>query len=223
MFVYHGSDHIVSNPQYGVGKVTNDYGQGFYCTASEELAYEWAVDSNRDGYANTYDFNMDNLNVMDLSNGDFSVVNWIAILINNREFQIDSLIGLEAKEYISRFFLPELKSYDVIRGYRADDSYFSFAKDFLNNTISLRQLAKAMYLGDLGEQIVLKSPKAFKNITYMESHEAKSSIWYPRKQFRDESARKMYRDKTKIDFSVSDIYVRDILKEEMKNEDIRLQ
>lgn len=31
----------------------------------------------------------------------------------------------------------------MIRGYRADDSYFSFATAFLNNTISLAQLEKA--------------------------------------------------------------------------------
>ena len=49
--------------------------------------------------------------------------------------------------------------YDVIIGYRADDSYFSFAKDFINNTISVEQLAEAMRLGELGIQIVLKSER----------------------------------------------------------------
>ncbi|MBR2627880.1 MAG: DUF3990 domain-containing protein, partial [Peptococcaceae bacterium] len=38
-------------------------------------------------------------------------------------------------------------------GYRADDSYFSFANAFLNNTLSLRQLEKAMMLGKHGEQV----------------------------------------------------------------------
>ena len=32
------------------------------------------------------------------------------------------------------------KNYDVIIGYRADDSYFAFAQDFLNNAISLNTL-----------------------------------------------------------------------------------
>lgn len=55
----------------------------------------------------------------------------------------------------------------MIIGYRADDSYFSFAKDFINNTISVQQLAKAMNLGNLGMQIVLKSQKAFEKIKYI--------------------------------------------------------
>ena len=42
-------------------------------------------------------------------------------------------------------------------GYRADDSYFSFASDFINGAISYRQLCNAMCLGKLGQQFVLKS------------------------------------------------------------------
>ena len=42
----------------------------------------------------------------------------------------------------------------MIIGYRADDSYFSFANAFLNNTLSLEQLKEAMYLGKLGEQVI---------------------------------------------------------------------
>lgn len=40
--IYHGSQQIVEVPQFGVGKPYNDYGQGFYCTESSELAKEWA-------------------------------------------------------------------------------------------------------------------------------------------------------------------------------------
>ena len=60
-----------------------------------------------------------------------------------------------------------VQDHDFIKGYRADDSYFSFAAAFLNNTISLSQLEKAMVLGKLGEQIVAKSEKAFDRLAYI--------------------------------------------------------
>lgn len=84
-----------------------------------------------------------------------------------RTFDLNNPISIQAKEYILKHFYIDVKLYDVIIGYRADDSYFSFAKDFINNTISVQQLAKAMNLGNLGIQIVLKSQKAFEKIKYI--------------------------------------------------------
>ena len=69
-----------------------------------------------------------------------------------------------AKEFLIKNYHIDVGNYDVIKGYRADDSYFRFAEDFLNNTISIQKLEEAMYLGKLGEQIVLKSPRAFERI-----------------------------------------------------------
>lgn len=54
-----------------------------------------------------------------------------------------------------------VNAFDLITGYRADDSYFDYAESFLNNGISVEQLARAMRQGKLGEQIVLKSQFAF--------------------------------------------------------------
>ena len=56
---------------------------------------------------------------------------------------------------------PDISEVDVIIGYRAGDSYFSFAQDFVNNTISVRDLNQATHRGTLGEQVVLISEKAF--------------------------------------------------------------
>ena len=52
--IYHGSQQLVETPQFGVGKPYNDYGQGFYCTESPELAKEWACPVKNDGYCNCY-------------------------------------------------------------------------------------------------------------------------------------------------------------------------
>ena len=43
IIIYHGSQQIVEVPKFGLGKTYNDYGQGFYCAESIELAKEWAV------------------------------------------------------------------------------------------------------------------------------------------------------------------------------------
>ena len=41
--IYHGSDHVIQHPVFHGGKRNNDYGYGFYCTESKEMAMEWAV------------------------------------------------------------------------------------------------------------------------------------------------------------------------------------
>ena len=38
--LYHGSEQLVETPAFGFGKKNNDFGLGFYCTESEELAKE---------------------------------------------------------------------------------------------------------------------------------------------------------------------------------------
>ena len=50
--IYHGSNQIIETPAYGKGRKNNDFGLGFYCTESNELAKEWAVDEDRDGFVN---------------------------------------------------------------------------------------------------------------------------------------------------------------------------
>ncbi|MBP3577789.1 MAG: DUF3990 domain-containing protein, partial [Lachnospiraceae bacterium] len=36
--LYHGSSNIIEKPVFGYGKKYNDYGLGFYCTDSIEMA-----------------------------------------------------------------------------------------------------------------------------------------------------------------------------------------
>ena len=79
MILYHGSRQIVKTPEYGIGKSTNDYGQGFYCTESLELAKEWACPVQMNGYANKYEFDMEALSVLRLNEGDYHILNWLAL------------------------------------------------------------------------------------------------------------------------------------------------
>ena len=221
--VYHGSPKIIEKPAFGVGNPHNDYGLGFYCTESIELAKEWACSIETDGFANQYELDLSDLSVLSLTNGDYNILNWLFVLLENRKFRIGGDIAKQAKSYIFENFAIDYKNYDVIKGYRADDSYFSFATAFLNNTISVAQLERAMVLGKLGEQIVLMSEKAFDSIEFANSIAAPQEIYLPRKLARDTAARKDFQKEKGREFLLTEKYVLDIIREGWKNDDQRLQ
>lgn len=221
--LYHGSANIIEKPMFGFGKAYNDYGLGFYCTDSLEMAKEWGVGKNQDGYANCYELECDGLDILDLNASEYCILHWLAILLQNREFDIPSALALEAKEYLLANFSVDYKSPDAIIGYRADDSYFSFAQDFINGTISYRQLNNAMHLGKLGQQFVLKSQRAFERIRYTGSEIAKSNQWYAKKMLRDKTARREYFDVEKNRRQRGDMYITQIMDEGIVAYDPRLR
>lgn len=67
MKIFHGSKKIIEKPQFGVGKIHNDYGRGFYCTESLEIAKEWACDYLEDGFANAYELDCEELKILNLN------------------------------------------------------------------------------------------------------------------------------------------------------------
>ena len=221
--LFHGSPSIIEKPQYGYGKVYNDYGLGFYCTDSLEMAKEWGVAQNRNGYANRYELDCEGLKILDLNGPSFNILHWLAVLLENREFDVPSGLALEAKEYILNTFHVDYQAQDAIIGYRADDSYFSFAQDFINGTISYRQLNNAMHLGKLGQQFVLKSKKAFDRIQFLGYEVAEHDEWYAKKMLRDRSARREYFSVERNKRQRGDLYITQILDEEMRPDDERLR
>lgn len=221
--LFHGSPSIIEKPQFGYGKVYNDYGLGFYCTNSLEMAKEWGVAQNRNGYANRYELDCEGLKILDLNGPSFNILHWLAVLLENREFDVPSGLALEAKEYILNTFRVDYQSQDAIIGYRADDSYFSFAQDFINGTISYRQLNNAMHLGKLGQQFVLKSKQAFDRIQFLGYEVADHDEWYAKKMLRDRSARREYFSVERNKRQRGDLYITQILDEEMKPDDERLR
>lgn len=224
LIIYHGSQQIVAVPKHGIGKKYNDYGQGFYCTENIELAKEWACPVKNDGYSNKYRLTLDGMNVMYLAKGEFNILNWLAILLAHRKFDINSPVGSNAREFILTRFMPDVSDVDVMIGYRADDSYFSFAEDFLNNTISLRDLNLAMQPGTLGEQVVLLSERSFQQIEFIEYEVADYREYYYKRAERDQSARAEYKNRKKnLQQLMDDIFVLDIMREDMKHDDPRLQ
>lgn len=220
--LYHGSQIIVEKPLFGYGKTYNDYGQGFYCTEHIELAKEWACSINQDGFVNEYELDMSNLSVLNFSSDEFHILNWLAILLDNRLVNLSSPVSIRARKYLLDNFLPDYKKYDVIVGYRADDSYFLFARSFINNEISLKQLSYAMKLGKLGEQFCLKSEKAFNQIRFVKAEVVQSAKYHFLKKQRDEKARSDYIKELEND-DIDGIYIRDIIREGYKNGDQRLR
>ena len=221
--LYHGSSRVIEKPLYGYGKPYNDYGLGFYCTDSLEMAKEWGVGKDQDGYANCYELDCDGLTILNLNAPEYCILHWLTVLLQNREFDIPSGLALEAKEYLTANFSIDYENYDAIIGYRADDSYFSFAQDFINGTISYRQLTNAMHPGKLGQQFVLKSETAFDRIQFLGSETAESKEWYARKMLRDKTARREYFSVERGRRQRNDLYITKIMDEEMKPDDPRLR
>lgn len=222
MELWHGSTHVVKHPLFGYGKMNNDYGRGFYCTEHKELAKEWSCVNGRSGFANHYELDLEVLHILNLNSNQYSVLNWLAILVTNRQFTPQTAIEAEGIRFLKKYFIPDITDADVIIGYRADDSYFSFARAFVGNAISLKQLSRAMRLGELGEQVVLISAKAFDQIQFLEAIPADVTEYYPKRKERDESARARYRLEA-MSMDLNGLYMKDIIREKVKNDDPRLQ
>jgi hypothetical protein len=217
MDIYHGSDHIIEQPVQGEGKVHNDYGRGFYCTEHVELAKEWACSADSDGYANHYRLDRSGLSVLNLNGPEYNILNWLAILLENRKFNVADGLPMRAKTYLLENFRVDYKKYDIIVGYRANDSYFSYAGDFVNGTLSLSDLSEAMRLGRLGEQVVLKSKKAFEALTFVEAVKAPRQEYFAKYKLRDEEARAKYRQIASKPVAENGIYVLDIIRNNWEN------
>lgn len=218
--LFHGSEKLIETPTFGEGKKNNDFGLGFYCTESEELAKEWAVSSLRDGFANRYILDTEYLNILNLNSPNYTILNWIAVLVEHRLFSIKTPVARRAKKYLIDNFGINVNAYDLITGYRADDSYFDYAESFLNNAISVEQLAKAMRLGKLGEQVVLKSKFAFSKIQYEGFDVAEKEEFYVLRKSRDDEANQLYLEM--LEEENDGLYIQDIIRGGIKNDDPRI-
>ena len=218
--LFHGSEKVIEHPVFGAGKKHNDFGLGFYCTESEALAKEWAVSSLRDGFANRYTLDTEYLRVLHLNSPDYTILNWIAVLVEHRLFSIKTPVARRAKQYLIDNFSVNVNAYDLITGYRADDSYFDYAESFLNNGISVEQLARAMQLGKLGEQIVLKSKFAFSRIQFEGFDVAEKEEFYILRKARDDEANGLYLEM--LEEENDGLYIQDIIRGGITNDDSRI-
>ena len=218
--IYHGSKHVVETPVFGEGRKNNDFGLGFYCTESNDLAKEWAVSSLRDGFSNRYTLDTEFLNILKLNSPEYTILNWMAVLVEHRLFSIKTPVARRAKAYLIEHFGINVNAYDLITGYRADDSYFDFAEAFLNNGITVEQLARAMRLGKLGEQIVIKSKFAFSKIRFEGFEVAEKNSYYVLRKARNDDANQTYLHI--LEEESDGLYIQDIMRGGIENDDLRI-
>ena len=222
--LFHGSNKIIEAPTRGGGRVHNDYGQGFYCTPDLALAREWACSESPSAFVNHYSFEPSfEPKLCNLGQPPYHALNWLAVLMKNRIFTTRHRLANEVKEYILGAFLPDLSGFDIIRGYRADDSYFDMAESFLTGAVTLRQLTESLRLGNLGEQIFLQSESAFEALVFTSAEYVEKQVYYPLRIQRDRQSRRAFQKMKGAGLGADGILAIDILREKWKNDDPRLR
>lgn len=181
---------------------------------------EWAASSLRDGFSNRYALDTEYMKILNLNSPDYTILNWIAVLVEHRLFTIKTPVARRAKRYLIDNFGVNVNAYDLITGYRADDSYFDYAESFLNNAISVELLANAMRLGKLGEQIVLKSQFAFSRIQFEGFEVAEKEEFYVLRKSRDDEANRLYLEM--LEEETDGLYIQDIIRGGITNDDPRI-
>lgn len=167
--IFHGSDHIIKQPEYLGGKKDNDYGNGFYTTEYEDRARSWAAlnGNPQKSIVNIYEIDMETMSVLDLN--ECGVLAWIAEVISNRGTNQEAA-AITGSRLVEMYKL-DTEEFDIIKGYRADDSYTQVIEAFLMNQINITEVERLFYKGSLGNQIFLKSQKAFESIAWKDSYE----------------------------------------------------
>jgi hypothetical protein len=163
MLIYHGSDHVIVKPQYGLGKEDNDYCSGFYTTNDKIKADEWALCNGQNtAITNVYEINETKLNVLHLD--DYGTLSWIAEIVAHRgaRGELAQKIG---NMLIDKYKIDTSKA-DIIIGYRADDSYIDIVDAFLKKELSIEEVDRLFRKGNLGLQIFIKSEAAFNALVY---------------------------------------------------------
>lgn len=163
MILYHGSDHIIQKPQFGIGKADNDYGSGFYTTMLKDKADQWALVNGTDtAITNKYQIDPSNLNVLNLD--DYGTLSWIAEIACHRGARGERA-SIVADALIEKYKINTDQA-DIIIGYRADDSYIDVVDSFLRNELSLEEVDRLFRKGELGQQVFIKSEKAFNALKF---------------------------------------------------------
>ncbi|GAB6159395.1 DUF3990 domain-containing protein [Howardella ureilytica] len=166
--LFHGTPNKIVVPEYGKGEEKHDYGKGFYLTESIDLAKEWAVcrPNEENGFVHQYELETDELKI--LSFQEEGVLAWLAELMKHRDASDSRRYRMLSKKFIDRYGVNTDK-YDVIKGWRANASYFYIAKEFVRDNIDMDILEELLSLGGLGIQYCIKSELAFSKLHEVEN------------------------------------------------------
>lgn len=195
IILYHGTSDEIVTPFFGGGDDKHDYGRGFYLTENIDLAKEWAVcrPNDKNGWVHKYELDTDGLEILDFKEKD--VLSWLAELMKHRDAADSKRYRVLAVKFIEKYGI-DTASYDVIKGWRADASYFYIAKEFVRDNIDIEILEELLSLGGLGIQYCIKT-----ELAYSKLHEIKEAIirvdyeeFNNKYNHRDIEARKNMRD-----------------------------
>ncbi|MGO5543091.1 DUF3990 domain-containing protein [Blautia sp. HCP3S3_H10_1] len=167
IILFHGSPNKIVQPQYSLGEEKHDYGKGFYLTENIDLAKEWAVcrPDKSNGWVHKYELLTDNLKILDFQS--VSVLSWLAELMKHREAADSKRYRVLAAKFIEKYGI-DTDGYDVIKGWRANASYFYIAKAFVRDEIDIDILEELLSLGGLGIQYCIKSEIGYSRLQEME-------------------------------------------------------
>ena len=167
LILFHGSPNQIVTPTYGKGEAKHDYGKGLYLTENIDLAKEWAVcrPNAEHGWVHKYLLDTKGLKILDFQAE--GVLCWLAELMKHREAADSKRYRMLASQFIDKYGI-DTEPYDVIRGWRANASYFYIAKEFVRDNIDIDILEDLLSLGGLGIQYCIKSELAFAKLHEIE-------------------------------------------------------
>lgn len=193
--LFHGTPDKVVIPTYDMGNDKHDYGKGFYLTEDLELAKEWAVciPNENNGWVHTFKLDTTGLRILDFQ--EKSVLSWLAELMKHRDAADSKRYRMLAKKFIEKYGI-NTNGYDVIKGWRANASYFYIAKEFVRDNIDIAILEELLSLGGLGIQYCIKSELAYSKL--YEEKNGMFSVYYnefnPKYNQRDVTARRKMKE-----------------------------
>lgn len=195
IILFHGSPNQVVVPVFGYGEDKHDYGKGFYLTENSELAKEWAVcrPNEKNGWVHKFELDTEGVKILDFQ--EKSVLCWLAELMKHRNAADSKRYRMLSQKFIEKYGI-DTSEYDVVKGWRADASYFYIAKEFVRDNIDIDILEELLSLGGLGIQYCIKTEFAYSKLHEIE--EDLFSVNYiefnEKYNLRDISARKNMRD-----------------------------
>lgn len=163
IILYHGTPEKNVTPTYGLGDEKHDYGRGFYLSEDIELAKEWAVcrPNETNGWVHKYELQTEGLKILDFQEKD--VLAWLAELMKHRNADDSRRYRVLSVKFIEKFGI-DTSEYDIIKGWRANASYFYIAKEFVRDNIDMDILEDLLSLGGLGIQYCIKTEKAYSKL-----------------------------------------------------------